>query len=91
MAAAFTVKMGMRRMIIAGGQTVNKRTPSPAQALDQSMLHKQVKDPIDGHAIDRIAVTQDFVNFSGRKWEVMAADDLQNTETVSGDSKIIGL
>jgi hypothetical protein len=55
------------------------------------MRHKQVKDPIDRYPIHRIAVSQDVVNFSGRKWKVMAADDLQDTETVSGSSKITGL
>jgi hypothetical protein len=55
------------------------------------MRHKQVKDSIDRNAIDRIAVSQGFVNFSGRKWKVMAADDLQDTQTVSGCSKITGL
>jgi ureidoglycolate hydrolase len=55
------------------------------------MLHKQIKDPIDRHPIDRIVVSQSFVNFSGRKWEVVVADDLQNAEAVSGHAKITGL
>jgi hypothetical protein len=55
------------------------------------MLHKQIKDPVNRHAIDRKAIPQSFVYVTGRDWKVMFANNLQNTQAVSGDPKITGL
>ena len=77
-------------MIIAGGQAVDKGAPAPAQPLNQPTFHEQIKDPVNRHAIDRNALCQNFVNFSGRQREVMAANDLQNTQAVSRCSEITG-
>jgi hypothetical protein len=91
MAAAFTVKMRVCRMIFAGSQAINKGASAAAQPLDQSARHEQIKDPIDRHAIDRPNIFQGMVYFGGRKWKVTTADDLQNTKAVSGCPEVTGL
>ena len=74
-------------MMFAGGQAVNKRPSPAAKPLDQSMVHKQIKDSIDGHAVDGGVALQGLIDITGRKWKVITADNIQNPKAVSGNSK----
>ena len=72
-------------MVLVGPQAVNKRSSASANPLDQAVTHKQIKDPIYRHPVYRCAALEGFVYIPGRKRKIIIAQNLQNTEAVSGN------
>ena len=77
----------MRRMVLVGSQTINKRSPAATKPLDQAMLHKQIQNPINRHTVYRCGALQGLMYIPGRKRKIIVTQNLQYANAVFSNFK----
>ena len=72
-------------MVWVGPQAINKRSSAAAEPLDQAMVHKQIKDPINRHTVNRCVALEGLMYIPGRKGKIIVAQNLQYAKAVFGN------
>jgi hypothetical protein len=62
MTTIFTIKMGMRLVVIIWRQAVIKCPAARTDSFNDTTLHQQVKNAVDGHSVNRTAPFQDIID-----------------------------